>query len=140
MQTVAPFSACTALHDLRISIHLGVGDEERAKPQDILVSVRCYSNQALGSYTDDEGGYICYGALSEVLRSYLTSQPFRLIEYIGLQCFERIRASIKEQIGESAAESIAVWVHIHKLTPPVESLEGGSSFTYTDLPETVILP
>lgn len=140
MQISGPFSACTALHDLRVPVYLGVGEEERATQQDILVSVRCYSAALLSSYTDDEGDYICYGTLSDVLKAYLASQSFRLIEYMGTQCYEHIRDSIKEQIGAEAAKDVAVWVHIHKLTPPVENLEGGSSFTYTDLPETVSLP
>lgn len=140
MQSSQTYSACTALHDLRLYVHLGVTEEERAKPQLISVDVRCYSSDPLSSYSDDEGEYICYGKLSDRIKNFCYAKPYRLIEFMGARCFEEIRESISEQLGADKAKDVAVWIRIHKLKPPVEDLKGGSSFTTTDLPETVYVP
>ena len=139
MQTPQTYTACTALHDLRLYMQLGVTEEERARPQHISVDVRCYSSDPLSSYSDDEGEYICYDKLAESISKFCHAKPYRLIEYLGAACFAEVRNSIATQLGEEKAKGIAVWLRIHKLNPPVEGLQGGSSFSTTDLPHTVQL-
>ncbi len=135
MQANEQFQSCTALHDLRLQVHLGVGEEERAELQEISVELRCYYAQM--PEADDEGAYICYGALADAVRTLLEGKPYKLIETMGMDSLRVARSVAIEQLGEELAKQLAFWVRIHKLNPPVVQLQGGSSFTCSELPSIV---
>jgi dihydroneopterin aldolase len=130
---VKTLPAALHLNQLRLHVHLGEGSAERAVLQDIDVSVSVYFMDLPAACGDDDGKFICYNKLADVLRAKATSQPYRLIEFLCMQLYAAARGEIVRAMGEDAA-SIYITLKLNKCHPPVQGLIGGSSFEYTDLP------
>ena len=116
---------------LRLAVHLGVGEEERAQPQTVEMTVRLYYADPPQGWGDDDGVFLCYELLSNVLHALAKERSFKLIEYLAQQSYEALGAEIVRQLGEE--HGVKIWLQIHKCDAPVESLQGGSRFVYSDL-------
>ena len=115
---------------LKFDVNLGFYDDERAGLQPVEVSMRLYFPEAPKATTDDEGQFFDYAPLCVAITELLTSKPYRLVEYMATEVFKLARAFVDERGGAD----IKIWVLFTKCTPPVQHLEGGASFIYSDLP------
>ncbi|MFZ4125368.1 MAG: hypothetical protein ACOYJ2_04780, partial [Rickettsiales bacterium] len=74
--------------------------------------------------------FIDYEVTTRVLKELVDGQEFRLIEYMAMQCYEALRRATDELSGPD----VKLWVHLHKVAAPIPNLQGGTAFTYSDLP------
>lgn len=137
IQTMTHYPAILQLNRLRLSVHLGASESERAQPQAVEVDIHFFLPELPDGATDDHSEhYICYGTLSEALIGMVEGRSFRLVEYLAHQLYTKTREYLVTQYGASYADSIHIRVQLHKLMPPVPALLGGASFVYSDVPKT----
>jgi dihydroneopterin aldolase len=86
-----------------------------------------FSSLPQGCFTDNLGDTICYAQLSEQIKRICQLQEYQLIEKLGWDAF----AAVKEILPQDTK----LWLRLVKEKPPVENLEGGSSFTLADWAE-----
>ncbi len=130
---VTSYASVLALHALEVDIHLGVGEEERARPQKVIIDMRLYLPSLPGAAESDEGDYICYHTLSEKIRALCLEREYRLIEYLAHAIHRLLRESVPAEIG--------IWVKLRKPQILLPYVRGGSSYTYSDLaPHAWVVP
>lgn len=123
-QSSVPFSSLE-VRGLRVPMHLGCGEEERSKVQDVEVSLFLkFRSPPLGCTTDNLKDTVCYSDLSDEVRKILTRQPYHLIEHAAQVIYE----SLKKRVSYDTQLRLS----FHKLYPPVGSLEGGVVFHLGD--------
>ena len=116
----------TSLHDLKLSLHLGVTVEERKKPQTIKATFKLYqSTNSECCNNDDSKEYICYADLAVKIREYCNSREFKLLEYLCFQVYKLIKSNIPK--------SVHVYVMIEKLDPKIEGSKCIAKCEYSDL-------
>jgi dihydroneopterin aldolase len=81
--------------ELPLQARVGVGEEERAAPQTILVEIELHLDLARAGRTDDLAESVDYEAVCEVADAVARSRPFRLIEAIA----EETAASVLERFA-----------------------------------------
>ena len=87
------------IRDLAVFYRVGVPDEERAKPQRLLVSVELSSEFSRAAATDDLRETIDYYAVSRRLLSFGEGREWKLIEKLAVD----IAAMLLAEYGPSAA-------------------------------------
>lgn len=107
-------------------MRLGVGDEERLRPQVVEVDVSFFFPRMPAASQTDEGDFVCYGEISHSLKEQMEPRSFRLIEYLGAECFKLVRAQ--------TPEDVKITLRLTKCEVPVSFVVGDASFTLTDLP------
>lgn len=98
------------ISDLRVKARVGVGDEERSVPQDVVITVDVAVDLSTPARTDDVTDTVDYGALIESIAELVETTEARLLESLA----ERIIA----QIATNRAVT-GVSVQIEKGDPPV---------------------
>jgi FolB domain-containing protein len=126
MPPSAAFPACLSLRQLRLPVRLGVGEEERAMAQDVLVDIDFYYELPPACAEDDSGDYLCYHQIAEEIRLLLASRPFRLIEFLTMEIYRRLRVR--------APEGVKLRVMLRKPAIGLGYVEGGAGFCYSDMP------
>ncbi len=112
--------------DLSLQVHLGCTAQERAKKQEIRISVEFrFDEPPIGALTDSLQDTVCYAKASEILRDHCEKNEFQLIERIGTECFSLLKEFVQ-------GKAIKVSLHIHKVNPPVENLKQGTHFRCGD--------
>ena len=115
---------------LRLMVHLGFYEEERVQLQPIEISLRMYFPQSPACSRDDHAKFLDYGKLCAAIAEWSISQQFRLLEYMGQEAFDFVRA----YIDEHGYHEIKLWLSLTKCEPPVPNLQGGTSFIHSDVP------
>lgn len=124
--SIAGFSSVITLSKLKLNIKLGVGAEERSVPQEVDISFKFFSRNAFkGCETDDIKDTVCYYEISEIVKEHCGGGEFRLLEYLCHGLYKKVREKISPEIK--------IWVLVEKCRPPIENLEGVTSFEYSDL-------
>lgn len=119
------YPSTLAIRRLTAKVHLGVGDEERAIPQEVSVDVRFHMPALMSSATNDSGEYICYAPICEKIQDLCTAKPYRLIEYLAHEIHRLLRAEIPDEVR--------LTVMVLK-APALLPFVGNTSYSYTDLP------
>lgn len=120
----APFHSLEA-RDLRYRLRLGCSAEERARPQEVGISVEFrFDSTPIGMFSDELRDTICYAGLNEALERHFASREYKLIERVAGEVY-----LIARELARGAAK---VAVRVHKLKPPVPNLTGGAVFTCGD--------
>jgi FolB domain-containing protein len=70
---------------LRLRAVIGVDEEERLGPQDVIVHLRCELDVRPAAHTDDVQDTANYRTISERVASYVESSRFRLIERLATE-------------------------------------------------------
>ncbi len=118
------------IEHLEMQCHVGFYDEERGKCQKIAVSLRLYFPEAPICCEDDHAKFLDYGMLAEHLTEWAQAGEFRLIEYMGMQAFRRMRA----YLDAHGCANVMLWLKLTKCDTPVKNLRDGASFIHADLP------
>ena len=95
--------------DLEVFCRIGVPDEERAKPQRLLVSVELELDFAKAAAGDDLAGTIDYHAVAQRLAAFGAGGSWKLIETLAVDVAEMVLAEFKPQ---------AVGVEVKKFAVP----------------------
>ena len=96
--------------DLRVSTRIGVTDEERATPQNVLVSVEVFRDLLAASADDDLENTVDYGTLVPETAKLIEQSEHRLLERLAGE----VAAHIKRFPGVTG-----VTVEIAKEDPPL---------------------
>ena len=96
---------------LRVQAHVGVGDEERSRPQVLLVSVEAWRSLSRAVQSDDLNETIDYGVLVRDLTE--------LIGGVQAKLLERVAGLVADHIL-GLPEVARVVVEIAKESPPLE--------------------
>lgn len=78
------------IEELEVFYRVGVPDEERARPQRLLLSVEISHDFTAASKRDDVRATIDYHAVAQHLRSLGEGREWRLIETVGVEIAEWI--------------------------------------------------
>jgi len=79
--------------EIRLQARVGVGEEERATAQEILVDVELFLDLAPAGRSDDLAATVDYERVCELVDEVARSRPFRLIEAIA----EAVMAAVLER-------------------------------------------
>jgi FolB domain-containing protein len=71
------------IKDLGVLCHIGVPNEERAKPQRLLITVEMSGDFAQACKSDDLAHTINYYDVSQRITQLCATQPFKLIERLA---------------------------------------------------------
>lgn len=113
------------LNELVLHLHLGCEEAERARPQEVRLSLEIrFPHPPAAVDSDRLADTICYARLSEALRAHCEAREYHLIERIGLDAYRVAR--------EIAGPEAALAVSVHKIKPPVERLLGGAVYRCGD--------
>jgi dihydroneopterin aldolase len=85
------------LVDLEVFYHVGVPDEERAKPQRLLLTVEMELDIAAAARTDDIGATIDYHAVAQRLLVFGDGRSWRLIEKLAADVAELVLSEFRPQ-------------------------------------------
>lgn len=88
---------------LKVKTHIGVPDEERAEPQELLVTVKVVPRVAFSAAGDDIEQTIDYAALAEGLKVLALAKPRNLIETLASDIADLV-------LGHPLAASVEVTV------------------------------
>jgi dihydroneopterin aldolase len=119
-----------SLNRLQLAVHLGYYEAERRTPQPVEVNARLYFPGAPICTQDDYAKFIDYAKLAEIMQRVVAAKEFRLIEFLTMEMFTALRAFLDTQ----PAPEPKLWLRVTKLNTPVPNLNGGASFTTSDLP------
>ncbi len=87
------------IHDLILSVKLGVSVAERSYPQEISVSIElCYSELPVACQSDNIIDTVCYMQLTEALQNYCHDKEFKLIEHLAWQLQQQTMLLVKDCI------------------------------------------
>ena len=83
------------ISDLLVRAIIGVNDDERRRPQDVLINVVLYTDTRAAASSDDLDDTIDYGAISATIVTLVEASCFRLVESlaeaIARLCLEKPR-------------------------------------------------
>ena len=79
------FGDTIEIRRLRVATWIGVPDEERADPQDLLVSVRMEPSQGFAGLGDDVARTVDYHAVALDVEALAASRPRRLVETLAVE-------------------------------------------------------
>ena len=91
------------IKDLSVLCHIGVPDEEREKPQRLLITVEMNGDFSKACLSDDIVATINYYDVSQRITALCSSRPYNLIENLA----HEISATI---LNEFSPESVSVEV------------------------------
>ncbi len=117
-------------HSLRISefslqVRLGCSQEERARAQEVRVSVEFrFVSPPQGINSDRLEDTICYARVCQSIRNLTDGREFALLEKLASDLM-----SILQEFSKGIA---LVALTVHKVLPPVEGLRGGTVYRIGD--------
>lgn len=116
---------CLEVRDLRYRVRLGVSAEERARAQEIGITVVFrFASAPIGMVSDELRDTVCYAELNAALERHFAGREFNLIERVaGESCL------LARELARGTAE---VAVRVHKLHAPVPNLAGGAVYACGD--------
>ena len=123
------YCAAFTVEELHYMAYLGFYEEERKVPQPVYVGFRLYFDTLPECSQDDHASFLDYHQLIQHVGAFIHSRPFNLIEYMGAQLFQEIRA----YADAHGAQNCKLWVKLVKAKPPIPELKSGAAFIMTDL-------
>ncbi|MBL9173731.1 MAG: dihydroneopterin aldolase [Verrucomicrobiales bacterium] len=83
------------ISDLEVHYHIGVPDEERAKPQRLLISLELDHDFSRAAAADDLTHTLNYDAICQRLKNFGDGRSWKLIETLAVHIAEAIRLEFK---------------------------------------------
>jgi len=114
-----------SLRDLSLQIHLGCSEQERARAQEVRVSIEFrFLNAPLGATSDKLQDTICYAEISQSLKDFCQNREFQLVEKLAADFYQMLRSHVDR--------TTKISLTVHKVAPPVEGLLGGTVYQIGD--------
>lgn len=116
------------LQDLVLAVHLGCEPPERMEAQEVRVSLSLrWPETPKAVLSDQLEDTVCYARLSQAIQALVEGREFRLIEKLGGDIYNCVRAQIPS--------STSLKVRVHKVRPPIRALQGGAVYECGDFAE-----
>lgn len=113
-----------SLNTITLPVNLGVTDEERLTPQNIVIDVTIYLNQVPEAcFSDNIDDTFCYYKVFTTIEDICSNESFNLIEHL---CY-KIHISVKKLLHNSNIK-----VRVQKTYPPISDRMESASFEYDD--------
>lgn len=93
---------------LRVSTHIGVPDDERAAPQDLLITVKMTPAQGFDRLADEISRTIDYYQVSLEIEALAAARPRRLIETLATDIADHL-------LGNHPLQRVAITIEKHIL-------------------------
>jgi dihydroneopterin aldolase len=104
------------VRDILASVHIGVPDQERAEPQNVLISMELRLDLERAATSDSLADTLDYGTLVAEVVEVAEGSSVRLLEHLA----GRVAAFIMDLPGVQG-----VTVEVAKETPPIAQTVGG---------------
>lgn len=110
------------IRGLAVDAHIGVTDEERRKPQKVLIDIDIEADLRAAAQSDDVSDTIDYGTIVEDVSRLVKRSDHRLLERLGAEIAELICSN--QRVAQ-------VTVVVGKESPPVDETVDGISVGVT---------
>lgn len=113
-------SDLTFIQALRARIRIGITDEERRAPQDVVLHVQFESDQRKAASSDDVADAIDYRALNKRILALVETSEHRLVETLAQRVaqlcledarIEAVRVRVEKPGALRFADSVGVEIH-----------------------------
>lgn len=119
MSQYKKLTCAVSISGYAVLVRLGVGKEERAEMQKILIDINLrYPDLPQGCESDDIRDVICYDELCDKIRSLIEHKEFMLIEHVAFLIYKHLK---------SCYLNYSLNIKITKF-PRIENLEGCATF------------
>jgi dihydroneopterin aldolase len=119
------------IRKLRLMVHLGCTAAERSKVQPVDVDfIFKFEGIPTGAISDQILETICYDEISKLMKKIILDKEFNLVEKLGYDLFHGVKSQIPTKT--------LCWIQVTKLSPPVDDLLGGVSFSFGDWDQNFI--
>ena len=116
------------IKDLRLWVHLGCSEAERENLHAISVTVKItFSQPPKGVHTDNLEDSLCYRHITDLTKDAVSNKEFKLVEHLTFCIYD----DIHKYVSSTCYADSQIEVKVTKLFPPIESLQGGVSFSYS---------
>lgn len=114
------------IRGLRVSCRIGVPDEERARPQTIILDVDAERDLTAASASDELSDTLDYGTLTSAVAGVAEKTETRLLEHmaelvaecvLGFRGIERVTVSVAKEKAPIPEEVEAVGIRIVRPSP-----------------------
>ena len=85
------------ISDLEVFYRVGVPDDERAKPQRLLLTIEMALDVSAAASSDDVGRTIDYAAVADFLLKFGEGRSWKLIERLAANIADELLAKFKPQ-------------------------------------------
>ena len=117
MSRVRPKHTSLIIQDLALQVRLGCLPDERVTPQEVRISVEFrFPEPPRANCSDELTDTICYAEVCEALKTIADEQEYKLIERLAQRLWEKL----------SSITDVPFSLSVHKVSPPVLGLRGGS--------------
>lgn len=103
------------VRDLRVETHVGATEDERSRPQVVIVGIEIATDLRTPGKTDELGDTVDYGRVTAEVAALVTEARCALLENLA----EKIAGHIAEIAGVNG-----VTVEVAKESPPIEEEVG----------------
>ncbi|MDR0296618.1 MAG: dihydroneopterin aldolase [Rickettsia sp.] len=115
------------ISDLRVWIHLGCSDQEKFHSQLVSFNIELeFTTPPKGTITDKLEDTVCYLELVQSIKSLCQTKHFNLIEHLTKEVYHAIDKSLIKH--RDLVKCVNVMTR--KMSPPVQDVHGGITFTY----------
>jgi dihydroneopterin aldolase len=91
-----------SLHDYQVKIRLGHTEEERSKPQPVLIDlILQFIELPKACDTDELQDTICYDTLTKQITEFCIDKSFALLEHFAKDLYDFVNNQIKNEINLS---------------------------------------
>lgn len=119
------YPSIVSLNDMKVSMSIGLSDDERSEKQDIILSFKLfYTTPPKACETDEIEDTNCYYKIYQIADNYCSNNSVKLLEYLCYQLYKLIR--------NVTDDDIKIWVKAEKCRPPIDNFAGTSSFEFSD--------
>lgn len=119
------YSSIISLDNMKVSMSIGLSDEERSEKQDIILSFKLFYNKPpKACETDNIDDTSCYYQIYKIADNYCNNNSIKLLEHLCYELYKQIRKVVNDDIK--------IWVKAEKCKPPIDNFFGTSSFEFTD--------
>lgn len=114
------------IRGLRVSCRIGVPDEERARPQTIILDIDAERDLTAASASDELADTLDYGTLTSAVAGVAEKTETRLLEHmaelvaecvLGFRGIERVTVSVAKEKAPIPEEVEAVGIRIVRPSP-----------------------
>ena len=107
-------------------MHLGCSEQEKHHHQCVSFNISInFSANPKATISDDLEDTFCYGDATRLIKKTIQNKHYNLIEHLAAKVHNLLKDSLEKQNFNASLS-----VTINKLSPPVEDIHGGVSFTY----------
>ena len=107
--------ALFTLSDLRLSLSIGLTEEERSALQPIRFDVKItYVTPPQACQTDEIDDTICYHTMVNNIEAFCSKRVYKLLESLCYELFQHLKHTIKEDVK--------LWIRVEKCEPPVNNV------------------